>query len=157
MTEVHMSNVLVEKAFCKLEPDMDKERIIATLAKALASDRRIKTTDLDTIVAGAMAREAVGSTGIGHGIAIPHCRSDLVKKIYGAYGYCSEGVGFDSLDGEPVHSVFFLVTPQDHKEQHIQLMKNFASQIRKEHFCEFLRQCGDAKALIDLLTEFEGK
>ncbi len=150
-----MSDVIVEKAFCQLSPDMDKQTVIATLARSLATARRLKAADVDTVVEGALAREAIGSTGIGHGIAIPHCRTDVVKKINCAYGRCPEGVNFDSLDGEPVHSVFFLLTPPDHKEEHVRLMKSFAAQIRKEHFCEFLRQCTDPQGLRDLLQEFE--
>ena len=53
--------------------------------------------------------------------------------------------------------VFLLLTPPDQKEQHLQLMKSFASQIRKEHFCEFLHQVNSAQALVDLLTEFEAR
>jgi mannitol/fructose-specific phosphotransferase system IIA component (Ntr-type) len=109
------------------------------------------------VVEVTLAREAIGSTGIGHGIAIPHCRTPLVKKICCAYGRSVAGVDFDSLDGEPVHSVFFLLTPPELKEQHLALMKSFATQIRKEHFFEFLQQVANAKQLCDLLVEFEGR
>ena len=146
MTDVHMSEVVVDKAYVELPPEADKR-----------SARKIKVAEVPDVVEGAMAREAIGSTGIGHGIAIPHCRTDLVKKICCAYGHCTDGVDFDSLDGEPVHSVFLLLTPPDQKEQHLSLMKNFASQIRKEHFCDFLRQNADSKGLVDLLSEFEAR
>ena len=157
MTDVHMSEVVVDKAFVELDADADKRTVITKLAESLASARKIKASEVGDIVEGAMAREAIGSTGIGHGIAIPHCRTDLVKKIVCAYGCCGAGVDFDSLDGEPVHSVFLLLTPPDMKEQHLSLMKNFASQIRKEHFCDFLRQSSDSQSLVDLLSEFEGR
>jgi mannitol/fructose-specific phosphotransferase system IIA component (Ntr-type) len=78
-----------------------------------------------------------------------------VKEIVCAYGSSSAGIDFDSLDGEPVHSVFLLLTPPDQKEHHLTLMKSFASQIRKEHFCEFLHQISAVQPLIDLLSEFE--
>lgn len=152
-----MSEVIVEKAFIELPDDSDKRTVITTLARSLATSRRIKVAEADEVVEGAMAREAIGSTGIGHGIAIPHCRTGLVKRICCAYGRSRTGVDFDSLDGEPVYCVFLLLTPLDQKEQHLQLMKNFASQIRKEHFCDFLRQAETARQLIDLLTEFEGR
>lgn len=157
MSGMRMSEVVVDKAFAELSPDDDKRCVITTLVKVLANSRRIKAADVDEIVEGSLAREAIGSTGIGHGIAIPHCRTALVKKIMCAYGWAPQGVDFDSLDGEPVYSVFLLLTPPDKKEDHLQLMRNFASQIRKEHFCEFLRQAPGTKELVELLAEFEGR
>lgn len=157
MDGIRMSEVIVDKAFVELPADADKRTVINELARSLASARRIRSADVDEVVEVAMAREAIGSTGIGHGIAIPHCRVNFVKKIVCAYGRSEEGVDFDSLDGEPVHSVFLLLTPPERKEEHLQLMKNFASQIRKDHFCDFLRQSADPHKLIELLTEFEAR
>ncbi len=157
MSVPRMSQVIVPKAFTKLPGDSDKRTVIATLVQSLVRARKINAENVDEIVDGALSREAIGSTGIGHGIAIPHCRTALVKSISCSYGTSDTGIDFDSLDGEPVHSVFLLLTPPDQKEQHLQLMKSFASQIRKEHFCEFLHQVKVAQALIDLLTEFEAR
>jgi mannitol/fructose-specific phosphotransferase system IIA component (Ntr-type) len=152
-----MSQVIVVKAFTNLPIDADKRLVISALVGSLATTRKISPDHIETIVEGAMNREAIGSTGIGHGIAIPHCRTNLVKDIVCAYGTSEGGIDFDSLDGEPVHSIFLLLTPPDQKEQHLQLMKSFASQIRKEHFCEFLHQVKTAQGLVDLLTEFEAR
>lgn len=157
MSFPRMSQVIVAKAFTKLSDGTDKRSVIATLIQSLAKAKKIEAEQADEIIEGAMAREAIGSTGIGHGIAIPHCRTPLIKQIVCAYGTSETGIDFDSLDGEPVYSVFLLLTPPDQKEQHLQLMKSFASQIRKEHFCEFLHQVKTAQALVDLLTEFESR
>ena len=152
-----MSQVLVAKTYTLLSADADKRTVIQQLAEALVKSKRLSHEQADIVLDEAMKREQVGSTGIGHGIAIPHCRSQLVKDILCSYGHCEAGLDFDSLDGEPVYSVFLLVTPPDLKAQHLQLMKNFASQIRKEHFCEFLRQVSSGQSLLDLLIEFENR
>ena len=157
MSAPRMSQVIVPKAFTHLSADADKRTVITTLAESLARAKKITPAQVAEIVEGALLRESVGSTGIGHGIAIPHCRTPLVKEIQCAYGQAEGGLDFDSLDGEPVHSVFLLLTPPDQKENHLGLMKSFASQIRKEHFCEFLHQVKTAQALIDLLAEFESR
>jgi mannitol/fructose-specific phosphotransferase system IIA component (Ntr-type) len=157
MTVPHMSQFLVAKAFTRLPDDADKRVVITTLVQCLVTARKINADHAKEIVEGAMSRETIGSTGIGHGIAIPHCRTALVKDIVCAFGISEGGIDFDSLDGEPVHCVFLLLTPPDQKEQHLQLMKSFASQIRKEHFCEFLRQVKEAQGLVDLLSEFEAR
>lgn len=154
---MRMSEVIIEKSFVELPQDADKRTVITLLVKSLASSRKLKPNQVEEVIEGTMSREMIGSTGIGHGIAIPHCKTALVSKIICAYGHCQEGVDFDSLDGEPVHSVFLLLTPIDRKEDYLALMKNFAIQIRKEHFSEFLQQTVDAKGLIDLLTEFESR
>lgn len=154
---MRMSQVIVAKAFTVLPAETDKRQVIATLVQSLATAKKFPADKLNEIVEGAMAREAIGSTGIGHGIAIPHCRTPHVKEIVCAYGSSAVGIDFDSLDGEAVHSVFLLLTPPDKKEDHLTLMKSFASQIRKEHFCEFLHQVTAAQPLVDLLSEFEAR
>ncbi len=157
MTPLRMSQVIVPKAFTTLPDDADKRIVIGTLVKSLVTARKLNAEHIEQVVDGAMTREAIGSTGIGHGIAIPHCRTALVKDIVCAFGLSEAGIDFDSLDGEPVHSVFLLLTPPDQKEQHLMLMKSFASQIRKEHFCEFLQEVKGAQALVELLAEFEAR
>jgi PTS system nitrogen regulatory IIA component len=152
-----MSQVLVPKAYVSLPADADKRSVIHALAESLASCRRMDPKQVATVTEEVMKRELVGSTGIGHGIAIPHCRTNLSSEIICSYGHCNEGLDFDSLDGEPVHSVFLLITPPDLKDQHLQLMKSFASQIRKEHFCDFLHQVASGQGLHDLLVEFESR
>lgn len=152
-----MSQAIVAKAFVKLPAGSDKRGVITSLVQSLVKAKRINPENADEIINGAMARESIGSTGIGHGIAIPHCRTPLVKTIVCAYGASEQGIDFDSLDGEPVHSVFLLLTPPDQKDQHLQLMKSFASQIRKEHFCEFLHQVKSSQGLVELLSEFESR
>jgi mannitol/fructose-specific phosphotransferase system IIA component (Ntr-type) len=154
---IRMSQVIVAKAFTVLPVEADKRQVIATLVQSLAAAKKFPAEKVNEIVEGAMAREAIGSTGIGHGIAIPHCRTPHVKEIVCAYGSSASGIDFDSLDGEAVHSVFLLLTPPDKKEDHLTLMKSFAGQIRKEHFCEFLHQVTAAQPLVDLLSEFEAR
>lgn len=154
---MHMSDVILDEAFITLPEDADKQTVITELAQVMHTVGAISEAQVETVIEGAMARETIGSTGIGHGIAIPHCRTAIVDRIVCVFGSSPSGIDFDSLDGEPVHAVFLLLTPPDHKDDHLQLMKNFASQIRKEHFCEFLRQCTTAKAVKDLLAEFESR
>ena len=157
MSAARMSQVIAAKAFTILPADADKRSIITLLAEGLVVAGKLTPEVVPTIVEEAMRREIIGSTGIGHGIAIPHCRTALVSELMCSYGQCAAGLDFDSLDGEPVHSVFLLLTPPDRKDDHLALMKSFASQIRKEHFCEFLHQIPNSRALTDLLTEFEAR
>lgn len=157
MTAPRMSQVIVAKAFTQMAAEADKRTVITTLIQSLVTAKKLGPDKVAETVEGAMAREAIGSTGIGHGIAIPHCRTPLVSEIVCAFGTSPDGIDFDSLDGEPVHSMFLLLTPPEKKEQHLLLMKSFASQIRKENFCKFLHQVKTAQELVDLLAEFEAR
>lgn len=157
MTAPRMSQVVVAKAFTQIPAEADKRTVITTLIQSLVANKKLAADKVAETVEGAMAREAIGSTGIGHGIAIPHCRTPLVSDIVCAFGTSADGIDFDSLDGEPVHSIFLLLTPPEKKEQHLLLMKSFASQIRKENFCKFLHQVKAAQELVDLLAEFEAR
>lgn len=157
MNEGLMSQAIIKEAYVELPDGADKRSVIHALAESLAEAGKIKADDVDAIVEVAMIREERGSTGIGHGIAIPHCRSDKVDSIMCSFGSSKSGLDFDSLDGEPVYSVFLLLTPEEAREEHLELMRNFATQIRKENFCEFLHQNVDAESLVALLSEFEEK
>jgi nitrogen PTS system EIIA component len=157
MTGPCMSEAIVPQAFTTLDPGADKRQVIAALAGSLAQAGAIPATALTAIIDGALRRESVGSTGIGHGIGIPHCRTTAVDRIVCGFGHCADGLDFDSLDGEPVFSVFLLVTPLDQRDQHLLLMRSFATQIRREHFCSFLHQASSAEALTDLLAEFAAR
>jgi PTS system nitrogen regulatory IIA component len=157
MSSNRMSQVIASDAFTTLASDADKRTVITALVAALVATGRVASDHQATIIAEALRREQVGSTGIGHGIAIPHCRTELVNDIICSYGQCPAGLDFDSLDGEPVQSVFLLLTPPAHKDEHLALMKSFASLIRKEHFCGFLHQAKNAQGLVNLLAEYENR
>ncbi len=67
----------------------------------------------DTLLRALQRRESLGSTGVGRGIAIPHCRSAVVSKMRLAYGHRAEGVSYQAIDGLPVHDFFLIVAPPD--------------------------------------------
>ena len=67
----------------------------------------------DTLLRALQRRESLGSTGVGRGIAIPHCRSAVVSKVRLAYGHRSEGIPYQAIDGLPVHDLFLIVAPPD--------------------------------------------
>ena len=85
--------------------------------------------------AGLMNREALGSTGIGQGIAIPHAKSNFVKGIVCAFGSSKKGIAFDSLDGEPVYIVFLLIASQDSSGAHLKVLAKMTS-----HFARTLNR-----------------
>jgi mannitol/fructose-specific phosphotransferase system IIA component (Ntr-type) len=65
----------------------------------------------DTLLKVLQRREQLGSTGVGHGIAIPHCRSSVVPKLRLAFGRVPGGLAYDAIDNAPVHNLFLIVAP----------------------------------------------
>jgi nitrogen PTS system EIIA component len=84
-----------------------KDEILAELVGLLRMDERSSGTLLRII----QRRENLGSTGIGRGIAIPHCRSLVVSRLRLAFGHRSDGVEFQAIDSKPVYSLFLIVAP----------------------------------------------
>jgi PTS system nitrogen regulatory IIA component len=102
-----------------------------------------------------LARERLGSTGIGHGIAIPHGRLKSVDRPIGAFAVLEKGVDFDALDGEPADLVCALVVPAESTEEHLQILASLAALFSDEHLRERLRRAVSADELYALLTNDE--
>jgi PTS system nitrogen regulatory IIA component len=88
-------------------PGNSKDEILAELVGLLRMDERSSGTLLRII----QRRENLGSTGIGRGIAIPHCRSLAVSRLRLAFGHRSEGIEFQAIDSKPVSNFFLIVAP----------------------------------------------
>jgi mannitol/fructose-specific phosphotransferase system IIA component (Ntr-type) len=67
----------------------------------------------ETLLRALQRRESLGSTGVGRGVAIPHCRSVVVNRVRLAYGHRAEGIEYQSIDGKPVQDLFLIIAPPD--------------------------------------------
>lgn len=103
-----------------------KTAIIAEVLEALPS------VDLDAAMAVIMEREKLGSTGIGHGIAIPHGRLPDLETPITALIRHADGIDFDAIDGLPVHIVVVLLAPKDEDRSHLELLAGLARALQKE-------------------------
>jgi PTS system fructose-specific IIA component/PTS system nitrogen regulatory IIA component len=131
----------------------DKESVIRELVAALVEAEALKAGEVDNIVKAIMKREELGSTGIGRGVAVPHTKHSSVEKLVGTVGVSSEGVDFNSLDGEKVHIVFLLVSPPDRPGDHLRALESISRQLRDDSFCRFLKQSKTAADIQQLLEE----
>ena len=84
-----------------------KDEVLAQMVSLLGLSSR----GVDTIIDLVRRREGLGSTGVGNGIAIPHCRSLVIDRVRLAFGRHVQGVAYDAMDGVPVHFVFLIVAP----------------------------------------------
>jgi fructose-specific phosphotransferase system IIA component len=135
-----------------LEAD-EKQTVIRAMASSLLEAGKIQQKDYESIVEAILKREELGSTGIGRGVAVPHTKHPSIEKLIGTVAISSEGVNFDSLDGEKVHLLFLLVSPPDRPGDHLRALENISRQLRDDTFCRFLKQSKRPEDVWQLLEE----
>lgn len=133
----------------------DKEGIIGELVDLLLKAKEIKNRD--EMVKALLEREALGSTGISQGIAIPHAKSDSVRELVAAFGLSRKGVSFDALDGEPVYIFFLLVAPLDSAGPHLKALARISRLLKDKFFRQALRNTGDEKEILRIIKEEDQK
>ena len=111
--------------------------------------------DREDLLRAVREREAVLSTGIGHGVAIPHGKSSAVNDLRMAAGRSAGPVDFDALDGEPVSLFFLLVGPESAAGPHIKALSRISRLVRKDEVREKLVAARNAAEFLDALREAE--
>jgi PTS system nitrogen regulatory IIA component len=99
-----------------------------------------------------LQREKLGSTGIGHGIAIPHGKLPKVERLFGLFARLDRAIDFESLDGQPVDLVFLLLAPEGAGADHLKALAQVARLLRDPEIANKLRESRDAEALYAVLT-----
>jgi len=141
-----------------INPDLKadaKEQVIREMVDGLRLANALKGEQADDIVKAILKRELLGSTGIGRNVAIPHAKHPSIDRLVGALAVSKTGVGFESLDGEPVFVFVMLISPQDRPGDHLRALENVSRCLRDEGFVKALRQAPTREAIWDLLGEQE--
>jgi nitrogen PTS system EIIA component len=102
-----------------------------------------------------LARERLGSTGLGQGVAIPHGRIKGLKDALGALLRLAQPVAFDAPDGQPVSLVFVLLVPEQATEKHLQILSELAQMFSDKVLREAMSRAADADALHQLVTAWQ--
>ena len=127
-----------------------KKKALEELSRLLAKGTdKLSATD---IFNGLTAREKLGSTGLGHGVAIPHGRMAGIANSVGAFVRLKHPVDYDAHDGQPVDLVFGLVVPVAATEEHLKHLAAIAEKFSEEEFCKKVRAAKDDAALHGLLV-----
>lgn len=152
-----IKDVLVSKAVSADLKGTNKEEVIAELVELLIKSDALEKKDKNKIIEVLLAREALGSTAIGTGIAIPHGKCDYTKKLVGCLGISKQGINFDSLDGEPVYIFFLLVAPIDSAGPHLKALARIARLLKDKYFRENLKTASDEKTMLKLVQLEDGQ
>jgi PTS system fructose-specific IIA component/PTS system nitrogen regulatory IIA component len=136
----------------------ERNGAIRELVQKLGDVGQIDADAVDTVVRSILTRERTrGTTGFGKGVAMPHAKIEGLKRVAVAVGRSVEGIDFSSLDGQPVHIVFVIVSPAERPEDHLQAMNLIFPHLQEERFRKFLRQSDSAEKIYDLLKETDEK
>ena len=105
------------------------------------------------VVDSLQAREKLGSTGLGHGIAIPHGKIPTLTRVYGLFARLASPVEFDAVDNEPVDLVFLLLAPEHAGADHLKALARISRLLRDHEVVAKLRGTDTAEGLFAILTE----
>ncbi len=139
---MQIQSLLTPERTCSSLNASSKRHALELLAQTIAQD--IPSLDADDLLRRFLARERLGSTGIGHGIAIPHCRINLTtdtgsNTAIGALITLSQAVEFDAIDAEPVDILFAMLVPESAHDEHLKNLAALAGALTRSEFRERLR------------------
>ncbi len=134
----------VERTLCNVSC-ASKKRLLEKLAAVIAEHSN--DLDPDYLFEQLLARERLGSTGIGSGIAIPHCRCKALDRTLGALITLESPIDFDAIDNQPVDVVFAMLVPENAESAHLQTLAGLAESLQKPDFVNALRQATNPEDL----------
>ena len=148
-----ISEFLHSKAISADLKGSTKQEIIEEMVKQLIAAGAVDKTHKNKLMEILFAREALGSTAIGQGIAIPHGKCEYVTKLVASLGISKKGVDFDSLDGEPAYMFFLLVAPIDSAGPHLKALARISRLLKDKFFRDHLKNVKDEKTILHLISQ----
>ena len=133
----------------------DKKDALDKMVELMAASGKIN--DVETYRKGVYAREEESTTGIGGGIAIPHCKSDAVSKPGLAAMVVPDGVEFDSLDGEPANLIFLIAAPNTEDNIHLSVLSKLSVLLMNEDFTNGLKNAKTVEEFLKIIDEAESE
>ena len=127
-----------------------KKRALEQVALLLENNQGLERSGVfDSL----FARERLGSTGLGHGVAIPHGRIKNISKPCAAFARLAQPVSVDSPDGEPVDLLLVIIVPEEATQQHLDILAEVARRLSNDSVLESLRRTTQPSAVYELLTQ----
>jgi mannitol/fructose-specific phosphotransferase system IIA component (Ntr-type) len=133
-----------------------KAAVLAEMVGAAVTGGLLPRARRAQVVTALEAREERGSTGLGRGIAIPHAKIPGLRRHAGVVARSTGGVDYRAIDGEPVHVLVMLVSPDARPEEHLRALKWISGLARDPDFTSFIRQARTAQDILDVIHERAG-
>ena len=150
---MNLLDIVVKKAINTDLSASTREEALQELLDMLVEAETVASEHQDEFYKAIIKREKRGSTGFGHGVAVPHIKHEAIQKMAVAIGVSKEGLEFNALDGHPVHTIFLLLSPEDSPTQHLEAMESIFGNLSQETFRRFMLQADAPKDVLVLLGE----
>jgi len=128
---------------------------VRALLERLVSAGKVRADLLDAAVRAILAREELGSTALGNGVAVPHARLDELDGVVMAFGYSRCGVQFKALDGELVHEIFLIMAPGACNDEYMAVLQRVARLVGNGDFRRFLAGADSSDTVLALIEEMD--
>jgi fructose-specific phosphotransferase system IIA component len=130
-------------------PGTDVHSVLREFAQRIEEHGLVK--DADDLYHRLNEREELGSTGIGMGVAIPHCKAKGLKGVVLAIGISKRGVDFEAVDGSKVHLFFLIISPTDKPTAHLKALSAVSKWVKAQNHVERVRDLGTPQAIYEML------
>lgn len=150
-----ISDILVREASILDLKSTTKDDLLAEMASSLAAAE--PALEADALLGVLREREALQSTGIGEGVAIPHGKIQGLDRLVAAFARSTGGVDFDSIDGQPTQLLFLLIVPEQSGGQHLKALARISRFFRDASFREKLLGAGDLGEIFRAIEEEDAK
>jgi PTS system nitrogen regulatory IIA component len=148
-----LMDLVVNNAIIPELTSTKRDEVISEMVDSLVASGCVSEDQREEFSKAIIRRENKGSTGFGHGVAVPHVKHADIKTMHIAIGNSADGIDFKALDREPVYSVIMLLSPEDQPECHLDAMEAIFSSLSQDTFRRFLRQANNTEDVLTLLTE----
>ena len=136
-------------------PGGSKKKALEQIAKLISHE--VPELDEQGVYESLIAREKLGSTGFGNGIAIPHCRLQGCKSPVSALLHMEKPIDFDAIDGAPVDLLFVLLVPEAATDAHLELLRQIASMLDRKEVRDKLRSASSNEALYQVVLDEQSR
>ena len=152
---MQLSEIISEEVICTAVQVAGKEEAVRVLLMRLVEAGKLAQEQLEPVLRAVLEREALGSTAIGRGIAVPHARVSGIERTVMALGLSETGVEFDALDGAAVHALFLVVGSDKEADEYLAALEKISRLIQNRDFRRFLSRARTGREALELILEMD--
>lgn len=148
---ITLQNILTPDCTLCAVSGSSKKRILDQIC--VAASQKLSNYEHHDLLASLMAREKMGSTGIGNGIAIPHGRLPGINDVVAILLTAQDPVAFDAIDNRPVDIFIALFVPEESGQEHLTTLQSIAKTFSDKNTCKLVRKCQSSQELYDIIQQ----
>ena len=134
----------------------ERDDVLKSIVERISAAGAFAEDKVTTVFRAILQRERRGSTGVGRGIAIPHCKTSAVDAPVISFAKPIEPVPYGATDGAPVHSLFVVISPLEGADEHVAILRWIAGIARSDYYSKLLATTRDPQSLYELFHEIDG-